>query len=76
MDENLRTDYAKIRHLITVRLNGNFHVLEDIVSGATVSEQLVRSFQAKEITKRENFVSLHRLVLVFHGGVCVLSDEV
>ena len=33
VDENLRTDYAKIRHLITVghRLNGNFHVLEDIV---------------------------------------------
>ena len=60
VDENLRTDYAKIRHLITVdrRLNGNFHVLEDVVSGATVSEQLVRSFQAKEITTRENFVSL------------------
>ena len=60
VDENLRTDYAKIRHLITVdrRLNGNFHVLEDIVSGAEVSERLVKSFQAKEITKRENFVSL------------------
>ncbi len=60
IDENLRTDYAKIRHLITVdsRLNGNFHVLEDIVSGAEVSERLVKSFQAKEITKRENFVSL------------------
>ena len=29
VDENLRTDYAKIRHLITIdqRLNGNFHVL-------------------------------------------------
>ena len=60
VDENLRTDYAKIRHLITVdrRLNGNFHVLEDIVSGTTVSERLVRSFQAKELTTRENFVSL------------------
>ena len=60
VDENLRTDYAKIRHLITVdrRLNGNFHVLEDVVSGETVSERLVRSFQAKEITRRENFVSL------------------
>ena len=60
IDENLRTDYAKIRHLITVdrRLNGNFHVLEDIVSGAPVSERLVKSFQAKEITSRENFTSL------------------
>ena len=61
VDENLRTDYAKIRHLITVnnRLNGNFHILGDIVSrGAPVMEQLVRSFQAKDIAKRENFVSL------------------
>ena len=60
IDENLRTDYAKIRHLITAdrRLNGNFHVLEDVVSGAPVSERLVKSFQAKEITSRENFTSL------------------
>ena len=73
VDENLRTDYAKIRHLITVdrRLNGNFHVLEDIVSGATVSERLVRSFQAKEITKRENFVSL----LYWFGITTITGDK-
>ena len=60
IDENLRTDYAKIRHLITAdrRLNGNFHVLEDVVSGTPVSERLVKSFQAKEIASRENFTSL------------------
>ena len=60
VDVNLRTDYAKIRHLITVnnRLNGNFHALETIVSDGTLSEQLVESFQAKDITIRENFVSL------------------
>ena len=60
VDENLRTDYAKIRHLITVdnRLNGNFHALETIVSDGTLAERLVRSFQAKDITVRENFVSL------------------
>ncbi|MBQ6007218.1 MAG: AAA family ATPase [Kiritimatiellae bacterium] len=60
VDENLRTDYTKIRHLVTVdrRLNGNFHVLEDVISGAPVSERLARSFQAKDIVKRENFVSL------------------
>ena len=72
IDENLRTDYAKIRHLITVdrRLNGNFHVLEDVVSGATVSERLVRSFQAKEITKRENFVSL-----LYWLGITTITGE-
>ncbi len=72
VDENLRTDYAKIRHLITAdrRLNGNFHVLEDVVSGATVSERLVKSFQAKEITKRENFVSL-----LYWLGVTTITGE-
>ena len=72
VDENLRTDYAKIRHLITVdrRLNGNFHVLEDVVAGATVSEHLVKSFQAKEITKRENFVSL-----LYWLGITTITGE-
>ena len=72
VDENLRTDYAKIRHLITAnrRLNGNFHVLEDVVSGATVSERLVKSFQAKEITKRENFVSL-----LYWLGITTITGE-
>ena len=60
VDENLRTDYAKIRHLITVdkRLNGNFHAIETVVSGGQLAERLVRSFQAKDIAKRENFISL------------------
>ena len=60
IDKNLRTDYAKIRHLLTVdrRLNGNFHAIETIVSEGSVTEQLVDSFQAKDIAKRENFVSL------------------
>ena len=74
VDENLRTDYTKIRHLITVdnRLNGNFHVLEDIVSGGeAVTELLVRSFQAKDVAKRENFVSL----LYWLGIVTIVGDD-
>ena len=60
VDPNLRTDYAKIRHLITVnrRLNGNFHVLENLLSGGSLEEPLVESFQAHELTKKENFTSL------------------
>jgi hypothetical protein len=60
VDPNLRTDYAKIRHLVTVdrRLNGNFHVLENLLSGGSLEEPLVESFQARELTKRENFTSL------------------
>ena len=60
VDENLRTDYAKIRHLVTVdrRLNGNFHVLENLLSGNSLEGPLVKSFQARELTKKENFTSL------------------
>ena len=60
--------------LITVdrRLNGNFHILEDVVSGGeAVTEQLVRSFQAKDVTKRENFVSL----LYWLGIVTIVGDD-
>ena len=60
IDANLRTDYAKIRHLVTIdrRLNGNFHVLENLLSGGSLEEPLVESFQAHELTKKENFTSL------------------
>ena len=35
IDSNIRTDYAKLRHLVTIdrRLNGNFHVLENLLAG-------------------------------------------
>jgi len=60
VDENLRTDYAKIRHLITVdrRLNGNFHVLENLLAGGSLEENLIKSFQARELSRKENFTSL------------------
>ncbi|MBQ2632105.1 MAG: AAA family ATPase, partial [Kiritimatiellae bacterium] len=60
IDANLRTDYAKIRHIVTVdrRLNGNFHVLENLLAGGSLEEPLVESFQARELTKKENFTSL------------------
>ena len=60
VDANLRTDYAKIRHLVTVdrRLNGNFHVLENLLAGGSLEELMVNSFQARELSKKENFTSL------------------
>ena len=60
IDENLRTDYAKIRYLVAAdrRLNGNFHVLETLLAGGVLSERLVKSFQAKELSQKENFTSL------------------
>ena len=60
IDSNIRTDYAKLRHLVTIdrRLNGNFHVLENLLAGGFLEEPLVESFQARELTKKENFTSL------------------
>ena len=72
IDSNLRTDYAKIRHLVTLdrRLNGNFHVLENLVAGGRLSEPLVESFQARELTKRENFTSL-----LYWLGITTITGE-
>ncbi len=72
IDENLRTDYAKIRHLVTAdrRLNGNFHVLETLLAGGQLTERLVKSFQARELTKKENFTSL-----LYWLGITTITGE-
>ena len=60
VDSNLRTDCAKIRHLVTVgrRLNGNFSLLEGIIQDGGRVSNLVDSFQARDMSKPQNFVSL------------------
>ena len=72
IDENLRTDYAKIRHLVTAdrRLNGNFHVLENLLAGGELTERLVKSFQARELSKKENFTSL-----LYWLGITTITGE-
>ena len=72
IDENLRTDYAKIRHLVTVnrRLNGNFHVLENLLAEGALTERIVKSFQANELTKKENFTSL-----LYWLGITTITGE-
>jgi len=72
VDENLRTDYAKIRHLVTMnrRLNGNFHVLENLLAGGSLEEPMERSFQAHELTKKEKFTSL-----LFWLGITTITGE-
>ena len=72
VDENLRTDYAKIRHLVTMdrRLNGNFHVLENLLAGGALEEPIAKSFQANEISKKENFTSL-----LYWLGITTITGE-
>ena len=80
IDANLRTDYAKIRHLVTLghrieaserRLNGNFGILEKLVSGGSLTEPLIDSFQAKFLSCKENFTSL----LYWLGITTIIGDR-
>ncbi len=80
IDENLRTDYAKIKHLVTLghrldaverKLNGNFGILESLIAGGSISEPLVKSFQAISLTDRRNFTSL----LYWLGITTIIGDR-
>ena len=72
VDENLRTDYMKIRHIITEgrKVNGNFHRLEDIISRLGTTATLRKSFQARELGVSDNFVSF-----LFYNGLVTVTGE-
>ncbi len=69
IDENLRTDYYKLRHVVTTngRLNGKFNALEQLVTEGGVTANLIRSFQAETLTRTESFLSL----LFYYGMVTI-----
>ena len=60
IDENLRTDYGKLRFLILEgkKLNGNYLILKDLVQTKETTGRLVRSFAADELINAEKFRSL------------------
>ena len=72
VDRNLRTDYMKIRHIITEgrRINGNFHRLEDLLARLGATATLKDSFQAKELGVADNFVSF-----LFYNGLVTVTGE-
>ena len=72
VDHNLRTDYMKIRHIITEgrKVNGNFHRLEDIIARLGTAATLKDSFQAKELGQSDNFVSF-----LFYNGLVSITGE-
>ena len=73
VDKNLRTDYAKIRYLVTVnrQINGNDHRLEEIIAEKGCTARIEDSFQARELTKGDNFVSL-----LFYFGLLAIRRGV
>ena len=72
VDRNLRTDYMKIRHVITEgrKVNGNYHRLEDVIARLGATATLRRSFQARELGEPDNFVSF-----LFYNGLVTVAGE-
>ena len=60
IDTNVRIDYGKLRHLLTVnrQLNGNFDLLRHLIGAGWVDGELRGAFPLEELDQRDNFVSL------------------
>jgi len=70
IDQNIRIDYGKLRHLVLVdqKFNGNFSILKDIIeTGETISELNV-SFPLERLLDRENFI-----FLLFYLGLLTIE---
>jgi hypothetical protein len=70
IDQNVRVDYGKLRHLVLVdrRFNGNFSILREIIETGAVTSDVVSSFPVEQLLARENFVSL-----LFYLGLVTLD---
>ena len=83
IDDNVSTDYGKLRHLLIVeremnerqigkpqQLNGNFDLLRRVIAEGRADSEIVSSFPLKRLAKRENFLSLlHYFGLLSIRGV-------
>ena len=73
IDTNVRIDYGKLRHLLTVnrQLNGNFDLLRRIIGEQQVDSNIQLSFPLDQLDQRENFLSL-----LHYFGLLSISDVV
>lgn len=77
VDENVRIDYDKLKHLIIIdqedrkKTNGNFGQLKRIIEDGEISYKLIRSFSAEKIADPQNFVSL----LFYFGLLTIVGEE-
>ena len=60
IDTNVRIDYGKLRHLVTVQrqLNGNFDHLRHLIGGETADTEIRSGFPLELLAAPENFLSL------------------
>ncbi len=76
IDQNVRMDYHKLRHLIIIDQkgkalpNGNFSKLKDIIENQSVQTILQKSFPINKLTEPENFLSL-----LFYFGLLTIIGE-
>ncbi|KPA13093.1 hypothetical protein MHK_006694 [Candidatus Magnetomorum sp. HK-1] len=72
IDNNIRIDYSKLRHLILVdqKFNGNFSRLQEIINKNQIQSTINLSFPLKELIAPNNFISL----LYFFGLLTIRHD--
>ena len=60
VDNNIRTDYGKLRHLVQVdrQLGKNTSVIQQLVSEGRVTASISTSFPAERMVETDNFTSL------------------
>ena len=60
IDQNIRIDYGKLRHLMLIshQLNSNFDRLKAIIEDGEVLSGVTTSFPLEHLTQQENFISL------------------
>ena len=60
VDNNIRTDYNKLRHLVQIdkTFGANASVIQQIVAEGSITAQISTSFPAEKMTDTENFKSL------------------
>ncbi|MGK5091773.1 AAA family ATPase [Deltaproteobacteria bacterium TL4] len=73
IDQNIRIDYGKLRHLLLVnhRLNGNFNHLKQIIENGETVSPVNSSFPLEQLTVTENFISL----LYYFGLLSISGTE-
>ena len=71
IDDNVRIDYGKLRHLVLTdrRLNGNFSLLKQVMDEDGTASVINKSFPLDGLSRPENFTSLlHFLGLLTFSG--------
>jgi len=72
IDQNVRVDYGKLRHLVVLdrQLNGNFGRLATIAETGGITSRVVEGFPVERLLEPENFVSL-----LFYFGLLSYSGQ-